>query len=329
MNCKEILLPMKSIAFLAISTMVSIVNARAQPAPPVGGSWVTLRHGINFDWPSLPGLFPATGPLRKDDVLALMNELDAGAWGSDITGIWEFRFAPLSPGKAYLLVTESCRLECGSVEAVSCQENRCFSDAVTSVVDLETDLVDVDGDGALEVIGKECIEDCSGIPRLPTFVYSVYKFIDGKGFVDYSAEAADYYREHLLPKIETAQSTIESRVAAMNVADEKHREIAGELGIPFPPPGQIERYKAASQYAYDDYRRRVLGEKYAGLDNAIRWLESDDTRDLALQALARIPDLRADAKLLEAARSKNAQLAEQAKGFLELRRELRSRGLLK
>ena len=30
------------------------------------------------------------------------------------------------------------------------------------------------------------------------------------------------------------------------------------------------------QYVQDDYHRRVLGEKTAGLDNALKWARSDD-----------------------------------------------------
>ncbi|HEY7392113.1 MAG TPA: hypothetical protein VH640_26580 [Bryobacteraceae bacterium] len=146
--------------------------------------------------------------------------------------------------------------------------------------------------------------------------------------MDYSNKAGDYYREHLLPKILAAQNEIESKIVVMNAADETHRRIAEELRIPFPPPGQIHGYKAATQYAYDDYRRRVFGEKDAGLDNAIRWLQSETTWDFALGALARISNPTAEAKLLEAANSKNSRLAEMAQGFLRLRKDFRAKGLL-
>jgi hypothetical protein len=200
------------------------------------------------------------------------------------------------------------------------------------MIDLKNDFVDVDGDGVFEIVGQECIQDCSGIPRLPTYVYSIYKLVDGKGFRDYSASAADYYRKHLLPKIEAARnrSAIEAKVAAMNAGiEEQRRELAAERGVLFPPLRQVDAYEAAAQYAYDDYRRRVLGEKEAGLDNAIRWLKSESTRDRALQALIYIADPRADSELVAATESKDSQFAEQAQTSLDLKHQLRARGLLK
>jgi hypothetical protein len=115
----------------------------------------------------------------------------------------------------------------------------------------------------------------------------------------------------------------------MNAADLTRREMAAERGLPFPPPGQMEAYKAAAQYAYDDYLRRVGGERDAGLDNTVRWLGSEYTRDLGLRALAHISNQAAEARLLEAAKSKGPQLAQAAEGFLQMRGELRARGLLK
>jgi hypothetical protein len=323
---------MKTIIFQMTLAAVLGATAFSQPVAPQDGTWTTLNQGPTFEWPVLPRLEPATGPVRKEQLLALLNAVDDNAWGSDINRILEFRFAPLSVGKVYLLVSEFCKSECGAIEAVYCQQNRCFSASISAIIDLKNDLVDLDGDGLFEIMGKECIHDCSGLPRLPTFVYSIYKFIDGKGFVDYSAQAADYYREHLLPKIEAAQneSTIEAKVAAMNAGlNEQRRQFAADRGVLFPPLRQVETYQAAARYASDDYRRRVLGERDAGLDNAVRWLESDNTRELGLQALIHIPDPRADAELLAGVKSKDSQLAEQAKSSLELRQELRARGLLK
>jgi hypothetical protein len=298
-----------------------------QPAPLTGGSWVTLQHGPSFDWPSATGVQPATGPVRNQDILALLSSVGAGDWSPSSGFLWDYRFVPLSPGRMYLLADQACRPECGNLEAVYCEQNRCFSDSLSAIVDLKTDLVDIDGDGALEVVGKECISDCSGVPRYPTFVHSIYKFIDGKGFVDYSAQAADYYREHLLPKIDAARNgqTIESEVERMNAGlEEKRHENFTERGVVFPPVRQVETYKAAAQYAYDDYLRRVLAARSAGVEDALQWLSSKDPhiRELGFQALARIPDPAAGSKLAELARSQDKNLAQTAKSYLELRAKL-------
>ncbi|MBV8729036.1 MAG: hypothetical protein JO336_04435 [Acidobacteriia bacterium] len=129
---------------------------------------------------------------------------------------------------------------------------------------------------------------------MPIFTYSIYKFIDGKGFIDFSAQAADYYQEHLLPLILATRKNDES---------------------------------PAAQYPYDDYRRRVLGETDAGLENVSGWLKSEE--DLALRSLAHIPSPAAEAKLRELMNSKDPDLAERAEGFLDLRNRLRLGGVLK
>ena len=303
-------------------------NTFAQPTPPEGGQWTTVEHGLAFDWPSASGLPPATGPIGRDEVFALLTELDETAWSAD--NPWNFQFARLSEGKVYLLAGQGCRLgDCGSLHAVYSEPCRCFAASVPALVDLNTDLVDVDGDGFPEILGEECFDNCSGRPRLPTYtysIYSIYKFIDGKGFVDFSAKAADYYRAHLLPKIEEARRTVTSRIAAVS---EEYRARAAQMGVAYEPERIEAHTAAAAQYAYDDYRRRVLGEKDAGLEDAIRWLQSEYAASLGLEALARIPNAVAEMKLIEAIKSKNPQLAERASGLLELRKELKARGALK
>jgi hypothetical protein len=311
------------IVFIVLAAAIPS-SAPAQPAPLTGGSWTTLEHGPAFDWPSAPGVQPATGPVQKQDVLPLLAAVGAGDWGPDSGLLWDFRFVRLSLGKVYLLAEQACREACGNLEALYCQQDRCFSDSLSTMADLQTDLVDVDGDGALEVIGMECIDDCSGASRYPTFVYSIYKFIDGKGFIDYSAQAAGYYREHLLPKIAAAlnEQTIKSAVDNINAAfEEKRRDNFNERGVVYPPVRQAETYEAAAQYAYDDYLRRVLGQKSAGLEEALQWVASNDPdlRQRGFQTLARIPDPAAGSKLVELARSQDKSLAETAKSYLELR----------
>jgi hypothetical protein len=101
------------------------------------------------------------------------------------------------------------------------------------------------------------------------------------------------------------------------------------MGVAYEPERIEAHTAAAAQYAYDDYRRRVLGEKDAGLEDAIRWLQSEYAASLGLEALARIPNAVAEMKLIEAIKSKNPQLAERASGLLELRKELKARGALK
>jgi hypothetical protein len=235
---------------------------------------------------------------------------------------WESTFVPLSRGKVYLLVAMFQKaLNNSELTAIYCEQKRCFSASVNTIANLKNGLVDADGDGFPEIIGTNCIPGCyvSPFPELTTELYSIYKFVEGIGFVDYSAKAAKYYREHLLPKIEEARNKPEAKVAEFN------RKYKGQGRPGFPlPPGQMESYKAMVQYAYDDYLRRVQGQKDAGLENALRWMESEYTRGWALETFARISNPIADQKLAEAARSKGSRFAGYAANLLELRGKLRA-----
>jgi hypothetical protein len=107
---------------LALFALVAFASsASAQPAPG-HGKWATLKYGPSFDWPSAPGVMPATGAVKTEQVLTLMREIEGDQWDE----ITSFRFAPLSAGKLYLLVyVDSCpRGECGVLAAVNCLRNR-------------------------------------------------------------------------------------------------------------------------------------------------------------------------------------------------------------
>ena len=85
--------------------------------------------------------------------------------------------------------------------------------------------------------------------------------------------------------------------------------------------------KAAAelQYVQDDYHRRVLGEKTAGLDNALKWARSDDEwlREFGVQALEPIDSPTAASELLRIANSGDSSIAEDARNALERRAQAR------
>ena len=93
--------------------------------------------------------------------------------------------------------------------AITCTGNRCFADSVPEGNgiyrgrrDLDRDFVDVDSDGAVEVMTAECFDGCSGLFANPVYIFSIYKFLDNRGFVDWSAKAAPQYQKQLAQRIE-------------------------------------------------------------------------------------------------------------------------------
>lgn len=79
------------------------------------------------------------------------------------------------------------------------------------------------------------------------------------------------------------------------------------------------------QYVQDDYHRRILGEKTAGLENALKWAKSDEAwlREFGIGALEPIDSPTAAAELLRTANSKDSSLAEDARNALNRRAQAR------
>lgn len=72
--------------------------------------------------------------------------------------------------------------------------------------------------------------------------------------------------------------------------------------------------EAAVQFAYDDYRRRVLHDTKAGFDNALGWIGSPyrGVQRLAIRTMEEITDDAAASKLKDWSQSKDANIAEEA-----------------
>ena len=89
--------------------------------------------------------------------------------------------------------------------------------------------------------------------------------------------------QHPQRAIEEARSSVKSTVAQMS---EQYRARAEQIGISYQPDKIEAHQAAAAEHAYDDYRRRVLVTgRDTGLDDAIRWAQSDyagglDSKDL-------------------------------------------------
>jgi hypothetical protein len=238
----------------------------------------------------------------------------------DVWAVDDFRFAPVVRDKPYLLAWHDFNGSRTDVlTVIYCQGNTCFHDVLDdgNGIDSNQDLVDIDGDGNIELVGRYCVATCIGFDRAPVYTYSIYKFIEDKGFMDVSSKFPEYYKAKLLPLIEEQRKNVDKLFAGR------------------PPdrasPEQQARARVGAQYAYDDCLRRVLGQRSAGMENALHWDGSDDfeIRGLGFYSLERIPDAAAEAKLEEIAKSSKRELAEQAAGFLRSRAEFLARSEVK
>src|SRR5262249_23708706 len=103
-----------------------------------------------------------------------------------------------------------------------------------------------------------------------------------------SAKYSEYFKNRILPRMEADRKTIEADIANVDRSPAilSNQELRIEL-----------------QYVQDDYHRRVLGERTAGLDNALKWARSDDEglREFGVKALEPIHSSTAAAELLRIA----------------------------
>ena len=110
--------------------------------------------------------------------------------------------------------------------------------------------------------------------------------------MDVSAKYSDYFKNHILARMEADRKAIEADIANIDKSQ---------------PALSNQRFKLIAtvelQYVQDDYHRRVLGEKTAGLDNALKWARSDDEglREFGVKALEPIDSSTAAAELLRIA----------------------------
>jgi hypothetical protein len=306
------------LASIGLVLAACAANVPAQPYTLPTGERTVLRSAAPFPWPLSADSAAQVALVRHDDVLRLLREIYMGI-EADISRV-NFRFAPLVGDKPYLLVWHDFNgSRTDGLTAIYCQGNTCFHDILNDGdgIDPKRDLIDIDGDGAVELVGRSCVATCIGADRAPIYTYSIYTFIENKGFMDVSSHFVDYYKAQLLPLIEDQRKNFDKLFANR------------------PPeardPEQVARARVGVQYAYDDYLRRVVGQRSAGLENALQWVGSDDfeIRGLGFYSLERIPDAAAEAKLEEIAKSSKRELAEQAAAFLRSRAEFLARSEVK
>jgi hypothetical protein len=288
--------------------------------------WPRERHlqfGAPFAWPQTTAASAPGTEVTHSQVLQLVKEL----FENDISPIYnidQFRFVPLERGKISLVVVgdNTGRDFFNDIISIECAGTTCYVDSAPSDQpnDLSDQLIDPDGEGIYKMVTKRLVLGYQGAATKPIFTYSILKLksgakyspvsgkiVVGPDLFDVTADYANYYTTSLLPKIERAKLGLEEKYG--------HGEGLAEA-------------RAAAEFAYDDYRRRILRDPKAGFQNAISWLDSTnrEVQKLGISSLEAIDDNAAEQKLRELARSKDSEKAEEAKSAL-IRRAERKSGL--
>jgi hypothetical protein len=296
----------------------------------------SASSGVPFVWPSTWGDVSSVA-ISREEVLRFLTALDRD---DPPDAIQSFRFVPLEKDKFYLVAdTDASGNDLfGTLEIVRCEGAACIvCTQLTEAEDLDTDIVDMNGDGVFEVVTKQSADyhTRSDWGR-PPFVYSIRSVMNGK-LVDISSKYPDYFKSHIFPRMEADRKAIEVMIANMDKPQPLHlSDLEGNKRVSADEEQNNrqaalanDRWKLKAtvelQYVQDDYRRRILGEKTAGLENALKWVRSDDQglREFGVKALEPIDSPTAAAELLRIANSKDSELAENARNALNRRVQAR------
>ncbi|MBL8233630.1 MAG: hypothetical protein JNL98_34355 [Bryobacterales bacterium] len=195
-----------------------------------------------------------------------------------------YRFVNMVAGRMYLVAVVPSGGTFGDALVVAhCAGGACGSyDFLGTHYDLDEDLVSISGDGVFQLVVRQVISD--------TVPYSAALYIyeiDATNHVrDASRKYQQWYTKNLYPQMVEAAEGIRFGIATLTSNLESYR---------------LETAKAATQYAIDDYRERVLGEKDASLTHIGEWLQSSysEVRGFAMSTLGHAVESPKAAQLVE------------------------------
>jgi hypothetical protein len=161
---------------------------------------------------------------------------------------------------------------------------------------LPSEIPDLDGDGLHEIVTREMVAGYQGSRSIPVFWYSVYKLRDGE-LREVSADYDRFYQAEVMAPLSFLNNVLAS--SGRNK--------------------QADIIRVRIEYVQLKYLRIILGEKTAGLKEAVFWSKTNEPeiQKTAIKALSEISDPVADETLRELTRSENSSVSQLAERALE------------
>jgi hypothetical protein len=245
-----------------------------------------LQGKATFQWPQSEQAAYAANRLPSKEMLAFLAPT-LGWQANDLPTLGEFRFAQLGPREICVLAVFGIRA--GYDRHIVCPATQGWywdtSLEIESPGPLAWYLVDLDGNGIHEVISSEALNSV-----IPTYWYDIYKFSDGQP-ENVSSRFPQFYKAVLLPQLNQLDRSL------------------GELFPDEPPPAKAQYARMVLLFLQLKYRRRILGDAKAGLEEGLNWMKSPyvNVQGLGLETLADIRDPRSIAALEELGRTTRIQ----------------------
>jgi hypothetical protein len=279
----------------AAVSMLAVLNLFGQES-------VLLTGNPSFRWPNSTIDIPRANAIAAEKVVSFINALAKQLDRPSIT-VQEFRFARLEEGKIHLVATidSSGRGFYYALAVISPEGAKFRYTTLTSVSPhvLGGEVVDLDGDGRDEIIAKNFIAGYRGAQSDQIYWYSIYQWHNAVP-QDVSASFQQFYDRGALPQLTYLEHWLDL------IAHGDH-------------PEEVRLQKAQIEAVRLKYRRKIIGEKNAGIEEAKAWIESGnlDFQKLGIEALVEIPDPKADEALRKLAGSSNPGVARMAQYALQ------------
>jgi hypothetical protein len=286
---------------LVLSAMIFLSTPLRAPAQKVDMVEATYR----LNWPDSISDIARTNRIPSEEVTKFLNSLRAQEEEPQLR-VEEFRFASIERGRIGLAATvdASGRDLFYGVWVVLPEGTKFRRTLLASAPPhfLAREVLDLDGDGVEEVIAKEPIGGYQGARTDPIFWYSIFQFRRGLP-KDVSSNFPEFYRRAVLPDL----GYLLQLLALVGNTD----------------PNAVRFQQAEIQFLQLKFTRKILGEQDAGLQEAVAWTDTGDTRlrELAISAFEEIPGPQSLKRLQELGRSDDPIVSRRALNALARLRE--------
>lgn len=260
------------------AVLVLIPVLMAAPGTAQISSIVTPAHPLK--WPVTPAEVAAANKMPAHAIASFLGIKSTVPGTAAIDG---FRFAYLEPRRVYLVVGEPTRagawLETLSRIGPGKFRQTLLNEFVNGTISMS--LMDLRGDGVDEVVGRTLV-DYRGTLTDPVYWYTIYAFHNGKP-EDVSAQFPGFYRDVVLPPLDYLGRVFDW--IQVNVPAKLLQANPAQLGKGAPGIQLAEIVFVGLKYQHV-----ILGDRNAGLDQAIKWAKSPNM-DVALLGVRSLSEM--------------------------------------
>ncbi|MGH9451759.1 MAG: hypothetical protein ACRD11_14680 [Terriglobia bacterium] len=277
--------------FSSITTSLAALVLCLAASAGAGQSVSVLAARRPLTWPHTSREVRAANTYSMTAIASFLDSLGHGPLTSHNV-VDGFRFVDLEPGRTYLIAAVRARWDWLEVVSPDGFKFRVVSLGKMPNGSIAMSLADLAGDGNDEVIGLNWVV-YRGASTDPIYWYTIYKFRNGMP-EDVSAQYPDFYRAVVLGPLGYLQDWFNWVRSAV-------------------PPVKVEQFSPGSPhiqlaeigFVRLRYQHLILGNKNAGLDQAIGWAASSNV-NIAVLGVRSLAEMTAPRAWVEIGKLRNS-----------------------